>query len=78
MFFSSISGAKVNAANQPDVTVGRYVTKDLFVGYGQVLGQGGEKRVNAEYSISKHWSLEGKNSSDGRYVADLLFKFGIR
>ena len=68
----------MNSASQPDVTVGRYVTKDLFISYGQVLGQGGEKRVSAEYSLTRHWSLEGKNSSDGRYVADLLFKFGIR
>jgi len=69
---------KVTAEKQADITLGRYITRDLFVSYGQVLGQGGEKRVSAEYSITKHWSLEGKNSSDGRYVADLLFKFGIR
>lgn len=69
---------KVTAENKADITVGRYVMKDLFVSYGQVLGQGGEKRVSAEYSISRHWSLEGKNSSDGRYVTDLLFKFGIK
>ncbi|MBU2530682.1 MAG: translocation/assembly module TamB [Elusimicrobia bacterium] len=46
-----------------DITVGRYITKDLFISYGQVLGQGGEKRVRAQYSITKHWSLEGNNSS---------------
>lgn len=69
---------KVDPENRADLTVGRYVRRDLFISYGQVLGQGGERRVSAEYSISRHWSLEGKNSSSGRYVADLLFKFGIK
>ncbi|MBU2574709.1 MAG: translocation/assembly module TamB [Elusimicrobia bacterium] len=69
---------KITSEKKADLTVGRYLTGDLFISYGQVLGQGGEKRVSAEYSITRHWSLEGKNSSDGRYVADLLFKYGIR
>ena len=69
---------KVDNESRADLTVGRYITRDLFISYGQVLGQGGEKRVSAEYSVSRHWSLEGKNSSDGRYVADLLFKYGIK
>jgi hypothetical protein len=69
---------KVNNDNRADLAVGRYMTKNLFVSYGQALGQGGEKRVSAEYAITRHWSLEGKNSSDGRYVADLLFKYGIK
>lgn len=69
---------KMTQESQADITVGRYVTKDLFISYGQVLGPVGEKRVSAEYSLTRHLSLEGKNSSDGRYGADLLFKFGIR
>lgn len=69
---------KVTGESQADITVGRYVTKNLFVSYGQVLGPGGEKRVSAEYSLTRHLSLEGKNSSSGRYGADLLFKFGVR
>jgi hypothetical protein len=69
---------KVTGESQADITVGRYVTKKLFVSYGQVLGPGGEKRVSAEYSLTRHLSLEGKNSSAGRYGADLLFKFGVR
>jgi translocation and assembly module TamB len=73
-----IVNLKVNPGNQADLTIGRYVTKDLFISYGQVLGQGGERRVSAEYSITRFLSLEGKNSSDGIYGTDLLFKFGIR
>lgn len=69
---------KMTESSQADITVGRYVTKDLFISYGQVLGAGGEKRVSAEYAVTRHLSLEGKNTGDGRYTADLLFKFGIR
>jgi hypothetical protein len=69
---------KMTGNSQADITVGRYVTKDLFISYGQVLGPGGEKRVSAEYAVTRHLSLEGKNTGDGRYTTDLLFKFGIR
>ncbi len=69
---------RMTEERRADVTVGRYLTDDLFVGYGQTLGPRGEKRVNAEYSLTKHLSLEGKTSSEGRYSTDLLFKFGVR
>lgn len=69
---------RMTQERRADVTVGRYLTSDLFVSYGQTLGPRGEKRVNAEYSLSRHLSLEGKTSSEGLYSADLLFKFGIR
>jgi translocation and assembly module TamB len=69
---------RMTQERRADVTVGRYLTSDLFVSYGQTLGPRGEKRVNAEYSLSRHFSLEGKTSSEGLYSADLLFKFGIR
>src|SRR6185295_15809827 len=32
--------------NQADITVGRYLTRDLFVSYGQTLGPQGEKRLS--------------------------------
>lgn len=69
---------RMTQERRADVTVGRYLTSDLFVSYGQTLGPRGEKRVNAEYSLSKYFSLEGKTSTEGIYSADLLFKFGIR
>ncbi len=69
---------KMNSERQGDLTVGRYIIKDLFISYGQVLGPGGEKRVSAEYTLTKFLSLVGKNSSEGGYFTDLLFKFGIR
>lgn len=69
---------RMTSEKEADITVGRYLTPDLFISYGQVLSPGGEKRVAAEYTITPWWSLEGKNSSQGSYVVDLLFKFGIR
>lgn len=69
---------RMTQERRADVTIGRYLTSDLFVSYGQTLGPRGEKRVNAEYSLSKRLSLEGKTSSEGLYSADLLFKIGIR
>lgn len=69
---------RMTEERRADVTVGRYLTDDFFVSYGQTLGPRGEKRVNAEYSLTRHLSLEGRTSSEGRYSADLLFKFGVR
>lgn len=63
---------------QTDVTVGRYLTKDLFVSFGQTLGQRGHRRLNAEYTLTPHFSLEGRDSTDGKYIMDFLFKFGYK
>jgi translocation and assembly module TamB len=73
-----VLNVRMTGERAADITVGRYITPDLFVSYGQVLSPGGEKRVDAEYAITPWWSLEGKNSSQGKYVVELLFKFGIR
>ena len=73
-----VFNVRMTADRAADITVGRYLTTKLFVSYGQVLAPGGEKRVTAEYTITPSWSLEGNNSSQGNYVVDLLFKFGIR
>ena len=73
-----VLNVRLTGERAADITVGRYITPELFVSYGQVLSPGGEKRVDAEYAITPWWSLEGKNSSQGRYVVELLFKFGIR
>jgi hypothetical protein len=69
---------RVTSERAADITVGRYLTPKFFISYGQVLSPGGEKRVVAEYTITPWWSLEGRNSSQGNYIVDLLFKFGIR
>lgn len=61
-----------------DVVIGKNVTEDLFVSYGQTLGPAGEQRIEAEYYLTQRWNLEGYTTSTGRYVIDLLFKFGFQ
>lgn len=61
-----------------DIVAGKNVSRDLFISYGQTLGPSGEQRIEAEYSLTKRWSLEGRTTSLGRYVIDLLFKFGFQ
>lgn len=69
---------RMRGIDHADLTVGKAVTKKTFVSYSQPLGAGGEQRINAEYKLTPKWSLEGYTSSVGRYVIDLLFKYGIR
>jgi autotransporter translocation and assembly factor TamB len=61
-----------------DLTVGRYITRDLFLSFEQTLGEDGGRRINAEYSLTPLWSLEGGTGSDGRYVVDVLFKYPLK
>jgi autotransporter translocation and assembly factor TamB len=71
-----ILNVKVGA--KPELSLGRYLIPDLFVSYGQTLGPTGEKRVQAQYNLSRHWDLEGRTNSLGKYIIDLMFKYGIR
>ena len=70
----------------PGLTVGRYITRRLFVSYGQAAGGDLSRRVDATYTLSPHWLVETQNTS-GRGAAgtgttdnivDLLFSFGFR
>jgi translocation and assembly module TamB len=65
-------------AGDTSLTVGRYVSPDLFVSYDQTVGDDGQRRLNAEYTLTDHWSLFGRRSKGNHYVIDLLFKFGVR
>jgi translocation and assembly module TamB len=69
---------RMTSGQAADVTIGRYLTSDLFISYDQVLSPGGERQVLAEYTLTPWWSLQGTNSSQGNYVVDLIFKFGIK
>lgn len=69
---------KLTENRKADVSVGRYVARNLFVSYGQTFEREGQKRVSADYKISDQWSLETQSFGEGRYVIDLLFNYGIR
>jgi autotransporter translocation and assembly factor TamB len=60
-----------------DVTMGSRVTKDLYIAYGQSLGPDAERRLDAEYELTPRFSLKGATTNVGRYVLDLLFRFGF-
>ncbi len=68
---------KLTDQGAAEVTVGQNVTDDLYVSYASTLGAAGERRVNAEYILTPRWSLNGQTSSIGKYVIDLLFKYGF-
>lgn len=63
-------------AQRPGITVGRYLTKDLFLSYG--IDPRGQRDLGVEYTLNPRWSLEGKRSSDGRYVLDVFLRRGFR
>lgn len=67
---------RMRGGGSAGVTLGRYVTKELFVVYDQAVGGGRTNRLRAEYSISPNWSLEGLRTSEGHGVGDLFYKVG--
>lgn len=76
----SVDQLKLSLTDQggAELTIGQNVTEDLYVSYANTLGSEGERRLNAEYTLTPVWSLNGTTSSIGRYVIDLLFKIGFR
>jgi autotransporter translocation and assembly factor TamB len=68
----------VKVGSNPELSLGRYLMPNLFISYGQTLGPAGEKRVQAQYNLSRHWDLEGRTNSLGKYIIDLMFKYGIK
>ncbi len=55
------------------VSVGRYVTQDLFLSYGRQFTEEGGNTVEAEYSLSRHLKLKG-SSDVGATALDLLWR----
>jgi autotransporter translocation and assembly factor TamB len=59
-------------------TVGRYLGPDLFVSYGQNPKDSASSVVNADYSLSKRWSLATQASSTSDTFVDLLFRYPLK
>jgi translocation and assembly module TamB len=64
------------AAGGNELTVGRYLTEDLYVAYEQTVGEQGQRRLRAEYAFLPHWSILGRTAED-RYILDFLFKYDL-
>jgi autotransporter translocation and assembly factor TamB len=56
------------------VSVGRYVTQDIFLSYEQELGGKGSHTVGIEYSINRRLKLKGSGSDTGESALDLLWR----
>ena len=57
--------------------VGRYLTRRLFVSYGQAIRGSAEKSVTADYFLTDKWTLQGaSDSTEGNYM-DFLFRYPL-
>jgi len=60
------------------VSVGRYVTQDLFVSYGREYNEKAKQsgnKVGVEYSINRRLKLKGTSSDLGETAVDFLWRF---
>jgi autotransporter translocation and assembly factor TamB len=58
-------------------TVGRYVGPDLFVSYGQNPKDSATSVVNAEYFLTRRWSISTQASSANDNYVDFLFRYPL-
>jgi autotransporter translocation and assembly factor TamB len=56
------------------VSIGQYVTQDIFLSYEFGLGRGGGNRVGIEYSITPRLKLKGSTSDTGASAVDFLWR----
>jgi len=55
------------------VEVGKYVTRDIFVRYGQTFGSETEEEIGVSYRIGEHWRLESTTTSGATAGADVFW-----
>ncbi|MEO5656845.1 MAG: translocation/assembly module TamB domain-containing protein, partial [Nitrospiria bacterium] len=55
------------------ITVGKYVSEDVFVKYGQAFGSGAGSEMGIEWSISDKLTLETERRGDGNTGMDLFY-----
>jgi len=59
------------------LNVGRYLTRRLFISYGQAIRGSAEKSVTADYFLTDKWTLQGaSDSTQGNYM-DFLFRYPL-
>jgi autotransporter translocation and assembly factor TamB len=56
------------------VSVGRYVTQDLFLSYEREFGGEHSNTIGVEYSINRRLKLKGSGSDTGESALDLLWR----
>ena len=73
------TGDKVGSGR---VSVGRYITQDIFLSYERQLGNSSENsvgrtsenKVGVEYSVNRHLKLKGSSSDRGDSALDILWR----
>ena len=56
------------------VSVGQYVTQDLYMSYEVGMSKGEGNRVGIEYSINRNLKLKGSTSDKGDSAIDFLWR----
>jgi autotransporter translocation and assembly factor TamB len=56
------------------VSIGQYVTQDIFLSYEVGLGKSTGNRVGVEYSINPRLKLKGSTSDNGTSAVDFLWR----
>jgi translocation and assembly module TamB len=56
------------------VSVGRYITQDIFLSYERQLGEENSNKVGVEYSINRHLKVRGSSSNTGDSALDVLWR----
>jgi translocation and assembly module TamB len=56
------------------VSIGQYVTQDIFLSYEVGIGRGGGNRVGVEYSITPQLKLKASSSDNGASAVDFLWR----
>jgi autotransporter translocation and assembly factor TamB len=56
------------------VSIGQYVTQDIFLSYEVGMGKGGGNRVGVEYSVTPELKLKGSTSDNGASAVDFLWR----
>jgi len=56
------------------VSVGRYVTQDIFLSYERRHGDESGNKVGIEYSINRHLKVRGSSSDTGDSAVDVLWR----
>jgi translocation and assembly module TamB len=56
------------------VSIGQYVTQDIFLSYEVGIDKGGGNRVGVEYSLTPQLKLKGSTSDNGASAVDFLWR----
>jgi translocation and assembly module TamB len=56
------------------VSIGQYVTQDIFLSYEVGMSKGGGNRVGVEYSVTPQLKLKGSTSDNGASAVDFLWR----